>query len=185
VNAELVADRARDGPFSTPGKKRVRRRVHGPAHIDKRSTLWKRIVELRRLFTEASISAGFQVTPLRADLVEQAAAARALAEFARGKFMRGEASDLDDLLRAERRADSLVRRLGLPAEESKPVAASTSASEPDPDLSASELEGLFVLHADPRGLGTPTDGSAGRVTAQNPSAVFPEAPTPSGEGDPA
>jgi hypothetical protein len=152
-----------------PRPKRIRDHKKSLTRLDQRTVAWKRVVELRRLFAAAVVSAGFDLTPLRVDLVEQAAAARALAEFARGKFMRGEASDLDDLLRAERRADQLVRRLGLAAEESKPVAASTSASEPDPDLSASELESLFVLHADPRGLGTPTDGSE---TAQSPSAAF-------------
>ena len=50
--------------------------------------------------------------------IEQAAQLQALAEKARGDYLRGEGGDLDEIIRAERRADQTVRSLGL--SEAKP-----------------------------------------------------------------
>jgi hypothetical protein len=89
--------------------------------MDKRTFVWRRIVELQELFTAALIGdaggAHIELTPLRKLRIEQAAQATAVAEMARGKFMRDGDGDLDDLVRAERRADSLVKKLGLPQDK--------------------------------------------------------------------
>ena len=61
------------------------------------------------------------MSPVRALKVEQAAQAVAVAELCRGKFMRDGAGDLDELVRAERRADAAVNCLGLPPEGSRPA----------------------------------------------------------------
>jgi hypothetical protein len=88
--------------------------------LDKRTLLWKRIVELRGVFTTALAGAGAELSPTCKLNIEQAAEAVAVAELARGRYMRNGAGDLDELVRVERRADALVKRLSLPAERPKP-----------------------------------------------------------------
>ena len=80
--------------------------------MDKRTFTWRRIVELQQLFTSALTGASVELSPLRKLKVEQAAHAVAVAELARGEFMRDGAGDLDELIRAERRADTLVKWSG-------------------------------------------------------------------------
>jgi len=90
--------------------------------MDKRTFVWRRIVELQELFTAAVIGdaggAHDELTPLRKLRIEQAAQATAVAEMARGKFMRN-GGDLSDLATVERRADLAIKRLGL---QDKPAA---------------------------------------------------------------
>jgi len=83
--------------------------------IDKRGRLGKRIAELTAMFTAA---VGGEQTPMRKMKVEKAAQLTALAELARGDFMRDAKGTLDDIVRLERKADQAVRSLGLT--EAKP-----------------------------------------------------------------
>jgi hypothetical protein len=80
--------------------------------IDNRSRLGIRIRELKALF-ESAFPAG-ELTPLRREKIGDAAQLKALAEEQRGAWLRGEATcSLDDLVRIERRADQVVRALGI------------------------------------------------------------------------
>jgi hypothetical protein len=130
-------------------KPRIRRRTL--TRLDLRTSLAKRIAELKALFT-ASLAAGGETTlsPLRLLKVEQAAHALAVAELARGRYMRDGDGDLAELLTAERRADAAVKRLGLPYESPRPAPSSASAA-PAHDLSQlsnSQLDRLYALLAE-------------------------------------
>ncbi len=114
---------------SVSGRSPKRDRRKTPARIDQRSTFAKRVAALSRLFV--SQLGGGELTPLRALKIEQAATALAVAEIARGKYAKDGEGALDALVAAERRADGLIRRLGLPLEESTPALPASAA----PDLS--------------------------------------------------
>jgi hypothetical protein len=118
------ADRAsvasrRDGG---PAPKRDRRQTL--TKIDKRLPLGKRIAELTSMFTAA---VGGEPTPVRRLAVDKAAQLTAIAEQARGAFMRDATGTLDDIVRLERKADQAVRALGIreakPKGEESPLAA--------------------------------------------------------------
>ncbi len=103
---------------NTPPK---RSRVRTPTTLDGRTIVFRRVAALRALFSTSLAEAGLELTPMRRMRVETAAQTLALAELARGKYLRGEGdADLDEVIRAERRADSAVKRLGLPAERNEP-----------------------------------------------------------------
>ena len=105
-----------------PTPKRDRRRTL--TKIDKRLPLGKRIAELMALYASA-FPAG-ELTPLRLERIANASQLQALAEQERGAWMRGEARcNLDELIRAERRAASAVKALGIV--EAKPKAESLLA----------------------------------------------------------
>jgi len=119
----MVADIAPEHVRSTaaePSKRRVRLRTL--TRVDKRTALGRRISELREMFVTTLTSAGIDADlPMRKLRIEQAAQATALAELVRGRYMREGTGDLDELVRAERRADAAVKRLGLPPDD-KPAA---------------------------------------------------------------
>jgi hypothetical protein len=88
--------------------------------IDRRGRLGKRVAELTAMFAAAL---GDEQTPMRKLKVEKAAQLTALAELARGDFMRDAKGTLDDIVRLERKADQAVRSLGIverPPETPKP-----------------------------------------------------------------
>jgi hypothetical protein len=96
--------------------KRDRRR--SLTRIDARSTLGKRIADLKALFTEAL--GADAMTPMKREKIGEAAQLQAMAESERGAWMRGEAKcNLDELVRLERRAQQAVKALRI--EESKPT----------------------------------------------------------------
>jgi hypothetical protein len=106
--ADAAPLRGRQGDSAAP--KRDRRQYL--TKIDNRSRLGIRIRELKALF-ESAFPAG-ELTPLRREKIGDAAQLKALAEEQRGAWLRGEATcSLDDLVRIERRADQLVRSLGI------------------------------------------------------------------------
>jgi hypothetical protein len=117
--------------------KRDRRRYL--TKVDRRSRLGLRIKELTRLFTEAT---GGSPTPLRKLKIARAAELTALAEKARGDFMRDGLATLSDIAAIERKADLAVRALGLaddppaPLESPAPRGAkrsrAASAAQPKP-----------------------------------------------------
>jgi len=67
-----------------------------------------------------SAALGGELTPMRKLKVDKAAQLTAIAELARGDFMRDCKGTLDDIVRLERKADQAVRALAL--NEAKPKA---------------------------------------------------------------
>jgi len=102
----------------------VRVAVKDRDQVDGRSVPGRRISELRAMFTAELERAGIELAPMRRLLIDQAAHALALAELARGRYMRDGTGDLADLANVERRADQTIRRLGLA--QDKPVAMSSA-----------------------------------------------------------
>ena len=102
--------------------KRVRRLTL--TMVDTRGRLGKRIAELGVVFSAA---VGGEQTPMRKLKVEKAAQLTAIAELARGAYMRDAQGTLDDIVRLERKADQAVRALGIreakPKGEESPLAA--------------------------------------------------------------
>jgi hypothetical protein len=86
--------------------------------IDKRGRLGKRVTELTAMF---AIAVGGEQTPMRKLKVEKAAELTALAELARGDFMRDGKGTLDDIVRLERKADQAVRSLGITERDPRPT----------------------------------------------------------------
>ena len=91
--------------------------------IDRRGRLGRRVAELTALFA-ASISG--EPSPMMRLKIEKAAQLTAIAELARGDFMRDGKGTLDDIVRLERKADQAVRALGL---DEKRVAPKLSVPE--------------------------------------------------------
>jgi hypothetical protein len=99
------------------GPKRDRRRRL--TKVDRRSALGRRIAELSTLFTSAT---GWEeITPLRRFKIAAAAELTAVAEKARGQYLRDGDISADDCVRMERRADAAVRALRLREESPKPA----------------------------------------------------------------
>ncbi len=115
------------------------------------------------MLTNALTGAGVELSPMRKLKIEQASAAMAVAELARGRYMRGGDGDLDELVRAERRADSLLNRLGLPPERS-PRPQATSA-----------VAGILARRT-PEAPQRPQDGQVGYGTTILPSRRQETAP---------
>lgn len=107
-----VASRA----VGAPKPRRSRKRTL--TTVDRRTRVWKRIAELTALFTAAL--GGAEATPIRRMKIEQAAQLAALAEIARGRFMRNGDGTVDDIVRLERKADGAVRALGIVESKPKP-----------------------------------------------------------------
>ncbi len=112
MTADTASERVRSAA-ARPSKARGSR-LQTLTRVDKRTALGRRIIELKRLFSSALASTGVEISPFRTLKVDAAAYALAVAEHVRGRYMRDGGGDLDDLIRAERRADSLVKKLGLP-----------------------------------------------------------------------
>ena len=58
-------------------------------------------------------AAGAELTPMRKLKVQKAAELTAIAELARGDFMRDGKGTLDDIVRCERKADQAIGALGI------------------------------------------------------------------------
>ena len=95
-------------PIGSTAPKRDRRLTL--TRIDRRGRLGKRIAELTEMFAAA---VGEDATPMPRLRVEKAAQLTAIAELARGDFMRDAKGTLDDIVRLERKADQAVRALGI------------------------------------------------------------------------
>ena len=78
--------------------------------IDKRGRFGKRVAELQALF-ESAITG--EISPMRRLKVEKAAQLTAIAELARGDFMRDGRGTLGDIIPAERRAAAAARAVGV------------------------------------------------------------------------
>jgi hypothetical protein len=105
------------GQAASGAPKRIRRRLL--TKVDKRNRVGRRIEELKTLFLAAL--ADREETPMLAHKVRQAAELLAMAEKARGDYLRGEHCQLDDVVRAERRAEGAVGALGIREASSKPA----------------------------------------------------------------
>jgi hypothetical protein len=117
ISAAFTAPQgAASSAVGAPKPRRSRKRTL--TTVDRRTRVWKRIAELTALFTAALD--GVEATPLRRMKIEQAAQLTALAEIARGRFMRNGDGTLDDIVRLERKADGAVRALGVVESKPKP-----------------------------------------------------------------
>jgi hypothetical protein len=87
--------------------------------VDKRSCLGKRIAELTAMYLAALGHA--DLSPLKRLKVDEAAQLKALAEKARGDFMRDGTGCLDDIVRIERKASAAERALGIVERAPKPA----------------------------------------------------------------
>jgi hypothetical protein len=79
--------------------------------IDGRGRVALRIAKLKALF--ATSLADREMTPWLDHKIGQAAELLAMAEKGRGDYLRGEHCQLDDVVRAERRAEAAVAALGI------------------------------------------------------------------------
>jgi hypothetical protein len=102
--------RSGTAPAKPPSRRFMRNYPKRLTGIDKRGRLYLRIVELTKLF-EAEL--GPELTPMQRLRLEQAAQLMAIAEEARGRWMRKEGENLHDIVRCERAALLALRELGL------------------------------------------------------------------------
>jgi hypothetical protein len=112
TTSERVGDAAaighEHGGGVAPKRIRPRRRL---TKVDRRNRVGRRIDELKALFLAAL--ADREQTPMLAHKIGQAAELLSMAEKARGDYLRGEHCQLDDVVRAERRAEAAVAALGI------------------------------------------------------------------------
>ncbi len=94
-------------------KKRVRSRAIVLTRVDGRTALGKRIAELTAIYSCACGSADTALSPIKRLKVEEAAQLKALAERARGDYLRNGEGSLDDVVRIERKASAAERALGI------------------------------------------------------------------------
>jgi hypothetical protein len=80
--------------------------------VDKRGRFGKRVAELKAIFI-AALGDEAGLSAMKRLRVEKAAQLTAIAELARGDFMRDGTGTLDDIVRCERKADQAVRSLGI------------------------------------------------------------------------
>ena len=107
----MATDTTRIDAGRGAGVRVKRKRRYLRPRIDRRNRIGRRITEL-----EATFSASLgdrELTPLLAHLIRQASELVAMAEEGRARFLRGEHCQLDDVVRAERRAESAVAALRL------------------------------------------------------------------------
>ena len=121
--SEMATDATRIDGTHVAAVRVKRKRRYLPPRIDHRNRIGRRITELEATF-KASLG-DRELTPLLAHLIRQAAELTAMAEEGRARFLRGEHCQLDDVVRAERRAESAVAALRL--RDAPPRAASTLA----------------------------------------------------------
>ena len=100
-------------------RKPRRSRVVTLTRVDKRSCLGKRITELTKLYLAALGDA--ELSPIKRLRVAEAAQLKALAEKARGDFMRDGTGCLDDIVRIERKASAAERAVGIVERPPKPT----------------------------------------------------------------
>jgi|SRR5271166_3528650 len=84
--------------------------------VNRSTRLGKRIDELTALFVSAFPPD--ELTPLKREKIADAAQLKAIAEKARGEWMREGRGTAEDIVRLERKADHAVRQLGI--SEGKP-----------------------------------------------------------------
>jgi len=112
--------------------------------VNRSTRLGKRIDELKALFSEALGEDA--LAPMRRMRIAEAAELKALAEKARGDYLRDGAGTLDDIVRIERKADQAVRALGI--ERAAATSPSSIAATPVHDLtqlSNGQLDRLYNL----------------------------------------
>jgi hypothetical protein len=103
LGADILPSQAKQDAVALP--KRDRRLTL--TKIDKRGRLGKRVAELTAIFAAA---VGGELTAMRKLKIEKAADLTAMAEQARGDFMRDGKGTLDDIVRLERKADQAAGR---------------------------------------------------------------------------
>ncbi len=121
LSSAAVGSPQRAASSAVDASKPRRSRKKGLTTVDRRSRVSRRITELQALFLSALERAGAVLTPMRRMRLEEAAQLKALAEKARGDYLRDAVGSLDDVVRIERKADAAVRAIGLPSESSRPA----------------------------------------------------------------
>jgi hypothetical protein len=102
--------------------KRIRP-LRRPARLDKRSGAWKRICELKAVYSSGL--GDRPLTPLLEARISEAAHLMATAEIARARFLKGEAGvRIDAVATVERLARDAVKALRLADAPSKPAGSS-------------------------------------------------------------
>lgn len=91
---------------------RVQSRARKLTSVDRRTIIGKRIAELRDIYVTA-LNGLDAISPMKRLKVDEAAQLKALAEQARGDFMRDGKGSLDDIVRIERKAGAAERALGV------------------------------------------------------------------------
>lgn len=81
--------------------------------VDRRGRLGKRIAELTSLYLAALGGSPDALSPMKRLKVDEAAQLKALAELARGDYLRDGKGSLDDIVRIERKANAAERALGI------------------------------------------------------------------------
>jgi hypothetical protein len=107
-------------PAAAGAPKRRRSRAIRLAGVDRRTALGKRIAELTAVYL-AALGGADALSPLKRLKVDEAAQLKALAELARGDYMRDAKGCLDDIVRIERKAGAAERALGINEAKAAPV----------------------------------------------------------------
>jgi hypothetical protein len=95
-------------PEPTPKRSRAK----GLTWVHPQSRLGRRIAELKDIYT-AAVGGSDLLSPIKHLRIAEAAELKALAEKARGEFMRDGTGHLNQVVRAERRAVQAERALGV------------------------------------------------------------------------
>lgn len=106
-----MSELSRNQANAEPKQVRNRDRSRNLTKVDKRTVFGRRVMELRSVF--ASTFGPLEMTPLRLMQVREAAELKAIAEQARGDFMRDSLGSLDDIVRIERKAALAVKAIGI------------------------------------------------------------------------
>lgn len=80
--------------------------------VDRRTVFGKRIAELTAIYT-AALGSDDALSEMKHLRIGEAAQLKALAELARGNYMRDANGSLDDVVRVERKASAAERALGI------------------------------------------------------------------------
>lgn len=88
--------------------------------VDRRTALGKRIAELTAIYTSA-LGSDDALSEMKRLRIGEAAQLKALAERARGDYLRDGSGSLDDIVRVERKASTAERALGIVEKRGRPT----------------------------------------------------------------
>jgi hypothetical protein len=111
---ESQADTAPNDPrYDTIASSKVQRlRPKTLSHVSRRTRLGRRIAEMTAIYLSA-LGGEAALSPMKRLKVDEAAQLKALAEKARGDYMRDGVGSLDDVVRIERKASAAERALAI------------------------------------------------------------------------
>ncbi len=109
-------ERRPDAADASPSR---RSRAKTLTWVHPQTRLGRRIAELKAIYIEA-LGGDAALSDLHRLKVAEAAQAKAMAEHARGRYLRGEGETLNQVIRAERRASMAERALNIVERAPKP-----------------------------------------------------------------